>query len=79
MPSQTNEAALESAIEKKLTGTTLEEYLKPISSLPTLQERRPLYRSGQGYYLGLPGDFNARYAVDEVRLWDFLETTQKTS
>ncbi|CAG5013070.1 hypothetical protein DYBT9275_05331 [Dyadobacter sp. CECT 9275] len=77
MPSQTNEAALESAIEKKLTGTTLEEYLKPISSLPTLQERRPLYRSGQGYYLGLPGDFNARYAVDEVRLWDFLETTQK--
>ncbi len=77
MLSQTNEAALESAIEKKLTGTTLEEYLKPISSLPTLQERRPLYRSGQGYYLGLPGDFNARYAVDEVRLWDFLETTQK--
>lgn len=77
MPSQTNEAALESAIEKKLTGTTLEEYQKPISSLPTLQERRPLYRSGQGYYLGLPGDFNARYAVDEARLWDFLESTQK--
>lgn len=77
MPSQTNEAALESAIEKQLTGTTLEEYLKPVSQLPTLEERRPLYRSGQGYYLGLPSDFNARYAVDEARLWDFLETTQK--
>lgn len=77
MPSQTNEAALEAAIEKKLTGSTLEEHLQPISSVPSFEERRPLYRSGQGYYLGLPGDFNARYAVDTVRLWDFLETTQQ--
>ncbi|MCF2446814.1 type I restriction endonuclease subunit R [Dyadobacter sp. CY345] len=77
MPSSTNEAALEATIEKKLTGTTLEEYIKPTSPVPSFEEREPLYRSGQGYYLGLARDFNARYAVDEVRLWDFLETTQK--
>ncbi|MCF0056120.1 type I restriction endonuclease subunit R [Dyadobacter sp. CY356] len=77
MPSSTNEAALEATIEKKLTGTTLEEYIKPTSPVSSFEEREPLYRSGQGYYLGLARDFNARYAVDEVRLWDFLETTQK--
>lgn len=76
MPSQTNEAALEAAIEKKLTRSTLEEYLKSDSSLAGFEEPRAFYRSGHGYYLGLPSDFNARYAVDEARLWDFLETTQ---
>lgn len=76
MPSQTNEQALESAIEKRLTGTCLEE-LNTNGSIGNVAERAELYRSGNGYYLGTPQDFNAQYAIDELRLWHFLETTQK--
>lgn len=34
------------------------------------------YRGGRGYYVGSPNDFNAKYAIDETRFWDFLERTQ---
>lgn len=34
-------------------------------------------RAGNGFYLGNPADFNAKYAIDETRFWNFLETTQK--
>lgn len=77
MPSQTNEQALESAIEKRLTGTCLEELKQQNVSINTLNERAALYRAGNGYYIGVPEDFNAKYAIDELRLWDFLQTTQK--
>jgi type I restriction enzyme, R subunit len=73
MPSQTNEAALEATIEKKLTGSCLEE----IKQEGNLQEPKELYRSGNGYYIGHASDFNTKYAIDEVRFWHFLETTQK--
>ena len=72
MPSQTNEAALEAAIEKKLTGTSLEE----IKQEGNIQDLKELYRSGNGYYISYANDFNAKYAIDEVRFWHFLETTQ---
>lgn len=72
MPSQTNEQALESAIEKKLTGSCLED----IKNEGSLQERKELYRGGNGYYIGYASDFNTKYAIDEVRFWHFLETTQ---
>ena len=72
MPSQTNEQALEASIEKKLTGTSLEE----IKQEGDIQEPKELYRSGNGYYIGYANDFNAKYAIDEVRFWHFLETTQ---
>jgi type I restriction enzyme R subunit len=75
MTSQTNEQALESAIEKCLTGTCLEE-LKAQGHADSFAERAELYRAGNGYYLGVPQDFNARYAIDEHRFWHFLETTQ---
>jgi type I restriction enzyme, R subunit len=74
MPSQTNEAVLEAAIEKKLTGTNLEK-LK-INNGNQVNERQELYRSGNGYYIGYANDFNAKYAIDEVRFWHFLQTTQ---
>ena len=74
MPSQTNEAALEATIEKKLTGSCLEE-LKSESST-SLNEPQELYRSCNGYYIGHANDFNVKYAIDEVRFWHFLETTQ---
>ncbi|ENI5846456.1 type I restriction endonuclease subunit R [Flavobacterium psychrophilum] len=72
MPSQTNEQALEASIEKKLTGTSLEE----MKQEGDIQEPKELYRSGNGYYIGYANDFNAKYAIDEVRFWHFLETTQ---
>ena len=75
MPSQTNEQALESAIEKKLTGTSLEE-LKTQAGAENIAERAEQYRGGNGYYIGLPEDFSAKYGIDEKRFWHFLETTQ---
>lgn len=74
MLSQTNEQALESTIEKRLTGHCLEE-LKNIPG--ALAERDDLYRAGNGYYIGMPNDFNPKYAIDEYRFWNFLEETQK--
>jgi type I restriction enzyme R subunit len=72
MPSQTNEQALEASIEKKLTGSCLEE----LQNEGNLQERKELYRGGNGYYIGYASDFNTKYAIDEVRFWHFLEETQ---
>nr|WP_276878237.1 DEAD/DEAH box helicase family protein [Chryseobacterium joostei] len=33
--------------------------------------------NSNGYHIGHPADFNSKYALDEVRFWNFLETTQK--
>ncbi|PXW16531.1 type I restriction enzyme R subunit [Chryseobacterium sp. CBTAP 102] len=71
MPSQTNELALETAIEKALCGISTEDIKNGI-----VADSNAPY-NGNGYYIGNPGDFNAKYALDEVRFWDFLETTQK--
>ncbi len=73
MVSKTNEQALESAIEKAFTGTSLED-LKAEGN--TVQERQALYGSNSGYYIGAANDFNAKYAIDETRFWHFLEATQ---
>ena len=75
MPSQTNEQALESAIEKRLTGTCLKE-LREQGFVGDVTERAELYRSGNGYYIGKPSEFSVKYALDETRFWHFLETTQ---
>ena len=72
MTNQTNEAALESSIQKKLTGSSLEE----LKQEGQLQDPQQLYRSGNGYYIGFANDFNPKYAIDEVRFWHFLESTQ---
>lgn len=77
MPSQTNEQALESIIEKRLTGNCLEELKQEAKGIHELEERQDLYRSGKGYYIGLPENFNPKFAIDETRFWHFLETTQK--
>jgi hypothetical protein len=56
--SKTNEQALESAIEKCLTGTNLEELKAKGVSLSTIADNPEQYRSGHCYYIGLPEDFN---------------------
>ena len=77
MHSQTNEQALEAAIEKILTGTSLEEIKVQGVSIGAVNENAEIYRTGKGYYIGQPANFNARFAIDEQFFWDFLESTQK--
>jgi type I restriction enzyme, R subunit len=73
-PSKTNEQALESAIEKALTGTCLEELDK---DREIYVDPPAMYRTGKGFFIGRAHDFNPQYAIDEYRFWDFLENTQK--
>jgi len=58
MHSQTNEQALEAAIEKALTGTCLEDIKKQGKSVDFVNEQAELYRTGKGYYIGQPSNFN---------------------
>lgn len=76
MPSQTNEQALEAAIEKYLTGRSREDNNSTTSG--AVAEPDSMYRAGNGYYIGNANDYNAEYAIDEVRFWHFLQTTQPT-
>jgi len=76
MTSQTNEKALEAAIEKCLTGTSLEELKEQAVNDSVVFEREPLMPGGNGYTIGYPTDFNARYAIDTYQFWSFLEATQ---
>lgn len=70
--SQTNEQALERAIEKALTGTCLEE----LANAGEVQNTTVPYQRKGLYFLGLASDFNTQYAIDESRFWHFLENTQ---
>ena len=70
MLSQTNEQALESSIEKALTGTCSEE-IKDRVNEPSAD-----YNGNDKFYIGHNHDFNKEYAVDEKRFWHFLESTQ---
>ncbi|QTA78121.1 Helicase domain-containing protein [Desulfonema limicola] len=73
MPSQTNEQALESAIEKALTGTCLEELKTAVNDL----HETSFPYSGNGFHIGYADDFNPKYAIDETRFWEFLKSSQK--
>ena len=75
--SRTNEQALESAIEKVLTGTCLEDIKAQGIPLNKVKEQPGLYRTGNRYYIGTPDDFNPKLSLDTRRLFDFLKTTQK--
>lgn len=77
MPSQTNEQALEAAIEKRLTGGNTEDVALKHSAPFLAAETGIAYRSGHGYYVGSPADFNASLAIDENRFFNFLQATQK--
>ncbi len=67
MVSQTNEQALEAAIEKHLTGVCLEEG----------QVGEPAVTYGNDLFVrGLPSDFDMHYALDTRYFWLFLKDTQ---
>jgi type I restriction enzyme R subunit len=77
MHSQTNEQALEAAIERTLTGTCIEAIKKDGETINAVNENAEIYRTGKGYYIGQPSNFNAQFAIDEQFFWSFLEATQK--
>lgn len=70
MVSQTNEQALEAAIEKYLTGTCLEDVKAGVQDAAVDYGNR-LYK------LGSPNDFDMHYALDTNFFWQFLENTQE--
>lgn len=70
MVSKTGEKELEITIEKQLTGTWLE------AQKAVAEGKDVPFSQNHGYQLGLPQDFNARYAIDGKRFWAFLEQTQ---
>jgi len=76
MPSQTNEQALEAAIQETLSGTTI-EIIKEQNPLANIAEESEQYLLGKGYYIGDPDDFDAKYAIDKRRFWNFLKETQQ--
>lgn len=77
MNSQTNEQALEAAIERHLTGICLEDLKQQGVSIGAVNEDAAIYQTGKGYYIGQPSNFNAQFAIDEQFFWDFLQSTQK--
>jgi type I restriction enzyme R subunit len=72
--SKTDEAALEACIERFLTG----DVSTPTSNDSKVQEDAATYQAGKGvgYLCGQSSDFNAEFALDEAKFWQFLEATQ---
>lgn len=80
MVSQTNEQALEAAIEKKLCGTCRED-IKATIDWTTLGDQLissmvSLEPGNHGYELGFTSDYDKQYGVDTKLFWRFLEQTQ---
>ena len=74
MVSQTNEQALETAIERALIGSSFEDDVGSVSDVVA-----PSYvNSHQGYQSGHPDSFDKQFALDTLLFWRFLEKTQTT-
>ncbi|MBL4680180.1 MAG: type I restriction endonuclease subunit R [Pseudomonadales bacterium] len=74
MVSQTNELALEVAIEKALTGSSVE--LQKADD-DVAESPAEYVVNHNGFKIGLPNDFNPQFAIDEKYFWYFLEQTQE--
>ena len=73
MPSQTNESALEACIERHLSGGVS---TMPVPGAGLGDDEAPYQTSkGAGYLRGKSTDFNAEFAIDEAKFWQFLEAT----
>jgi len=70
--SKTNEQAFEALIERALVGNTSEERTSTGQTNPDAQTPNE-----KQYYWGVPSDLNKKVALDQRRLWSFLESTQK--
>lgn len=72
--SRTDELALEQLIERKLTGYT-REGLTEQRMFDAESEVTP-ERSGDGYVVGHPHNYDKKHALDTKYFWQFLESTQ---
>lgn len=73
MVSQTNEKALEAAIQLALTGTNID-----CSTSDSLGEIPTEYVvANNGFKRGLPTDFDSQYAIDNKFFWQFITSTQE--
>lgn len=73
--SKTNEQAFEALIERALVGTTIEERnLSKKDWVKVVDAQKP---TASQYYWGIPDDFEKKVALDQRRLWSFLEATQQ--
>lgn len=73
--SNTREDGFEQLIERALVGSTIEERKANGIEL-TATDADAQAPGADAFYWGLPSDFRKREAVDERRLWSFLESTQ---
>src|SRR5690554_2152338 len=73
MVSQTNERALEEAIEISLTGTSQEQ----LKAAATELREVPLDAYCSKYLAGHPADFDMQFALDTRLFWHFLQSTQE--
>ncbi|WP_303030591.1 type I restriction endonuclease subunit R [uncultured Duncaniella sp.] len=71
----TSENGFEKLIEKALVGSTIEER-KALGIGMTEEAADAQQPEVDKFYWGLPKDFHKREAVDNRRLWSFLEATQ---
>ncbi len=73
MSTDTTEAALEACIERFLTGE-----VNPPPMSDRVQEKPDTLPppKGAGYLRGNATDYNAEFAIDEAKFWQFLEATQ---
>lgn len=80
MPSNPNERAFEEKIESILTGTSQERKRAAAGTIIDVvdaAEAPPApWGNHNGYQSGTAADFNPQYAVDEAKLFTFLEQTQ---
>ncbi len=67
---KTNEQALEECIERHLAGRLDAE------PTPGALGEAVTADPGKRYVRGAAGDYNAEYAIDDVKFWEFLEKTQ---
>lgn len=65
------EEAFEQLIERTLTGSTVEERAHGVAEPPAS------YGDKTWYYPGTPAEMDRDTAINTVRLWSFLEDTQK--
>jgi type I restriction enzyme, R subunit len=74
MSSDTSEKALEACIERFLTGGVS----TPAANDGKVREEPATYQAGKGvgYLRGDSSDYNAEFALDEAKFWQFLEATQ---
>lgn len=70
----TTEQALEGLIQEVLTGYNTDK--GDVPPLDYVREGDEQYLCGDKYYIGFAPDFSIDFAVDERRLWHFLEQTQ---